>query len=459
MARASDGQGAAPKGARRPSPPDDRWWVRVPRPVFTGGNRVRLLQGGDEMFPAMCEAIARARREVWFATYIFHDDEAGLKVMDALAQAAARGVRVRVVVDGFGSKATLRQLQQRMRAVLPGRAARRALRESPAGPDGVALAIFRPMHGWWSWLQPGQMRRLHQKLCVADGEVAFVGGINVIDDRLDLRHGRSELPRLDFAVEVQGVAARQIEQAVRAVWTRAWLGRDLGGELRALVHSTEPLGRIKRLFKQLRMPHGEGLQHQAGELPPVQAAFVVRDNLRQRRTIERSYIAALRNARERVDLACPYFYPGTAFRRALCAAARRGVRVRVLLQGKLDYRIAGLAARVLYDELLGAGVQVFEYTPAFLHAKVAAVDGQWATVGSSNIDPLSLLLNLEANVIVHDAAFNSELRGRFEEALAVSTQVSKSALAGRGMWPVLTRGLVAWCAHVYLRLAGATGKY
>jgi cardiolipin synthase len=437
----------------------ERWWAWVPRPVFTGDNRVRLLQGGDELFPAMCDAIAGAEREVWFATYIFHDDEAALCVMKALADAARRGVRVRVVVDGFGSKATLRALQQHMDAAMPGRAARRLLRRSPTEPSGVALAVFRPMHGWWTWLHPGQMRRLHQKLCAVDGRVAFAGGINVIDDRLDLRHGRSELPRLDFAVQVEGPVAQQIEQAVRAVWTRAWLGRDFSEELRALVRSTEPLGRIKRLVKQLRMPQGAGLQQQAGILPPVQTAFVLRDNLRQRRTIERSYIAALRHARQQVDLASPYFYPGASFRRALCAAARRGVQVRVLLQGKLDYRIAGLAARVLYDELLSSGVQVFEYTPAFLHAKVAVVDSQWATVGSSNIDPLSLLLNLEANVIVRDATFNQELRARFEQALAASTQVSKTSLAGRGMWPVLTRGLVAWCAHVYLRLAGASGKY
>ncbi|MFM8899351.1 MAG: phospholipase D-like domain-containing protein, partial [Burkholderiales bacterium] len=142
-----------------------------------------------------------------------------------------------------------------------------------------------------------------------------------------------------------------------------------------------------------------------------------------------------------------------------CAAAQRGVQVRVLLQGKLDYRIAGLAARVLYDELLGSGVQVFEYTPAFLHAKVAMVDDHWATVGSSNIDPLSLLLNLEANVIVRDADFSRELSMRFEKALAVSQRVDKTQLGSRGMPAVLLRGLVAWAAHVYLRLAGASGKY
>jgi len=110
---------------------------------------------------------------------------------------------------------------------------------------------------------------------------------------------------------------------------------------------------------------------------------------------------------------CPYFYPGRLFRRTLRGATRRGVQVRLLLQGKLDYRIAGLAAQVLYDELLAHGVRIYEYTPAFLHAKVALADDDWATVGSSNIDPLSLLLNLEANVVVRDAAFNRTLAQAF----------------------------------------------
>jgi cardiolipin synthase len=433
----------------------ERWWTLVPRPVFTGGNQTELLQGGDELFPAMCEAINQAQHEVWLATYIFHNDASALRVMDALAAAAKRGVRVRVVVDGFGSKASLSLLTERLGSDESPRHHRAQHQALP----GVALAVFRPMHGWWSWLHPGQLRRLHQKLCVVDGHVAFVGGINLIDDRLDLRHGMSDLPRLDFAVALRGPVAQAMEQSVRAVWTRAWLGRDFGEELRSLVRSAEPVGNLKRLLKQLRMPRGVGLQREAGTLAPVQTAFVLRDNFRQRRTIERSYIAALRSARERVDLMSPYFYPGAAFRRSLCAAAKRGVRVRVLLQGKLDYRFAGLAARVLYDELLTSGVEVYEYTPAFLHAKVALVDGDWATVGSSNIDPLSLLLNLEANVIVRDREFNKVLAQRFEQAVAVSVQVSKTHLAGRGMLPVLMRGLVAWCAHVYLRLAGASGKY
>jgi cardiolipin synthase len=154
----------------------------------------------------------------------------------------------------------------------------------------------------------------------------------------------------------------------------------------------------------------------------------------------------------------PYFYPGHGFMRALTQAARRGVRVRLLLQGKADYRVAALAAQVLYEQLRSVGVRIFEYTPAFLHAKVARVDDDWATVGSSNIDPLSLLLNLEANVVVSDAGFAQALGERFDAAFAVSTEIADPALIG-GWRGWVRRALVAWAANLYLRVAGVSGRY
>jgi cardiolipin synthase len=409
-------------------------------PALTGGNQVRLLAGGDELFPAMCEAIAAARHQVWVATYIFHDDPAALAVAQALADAARRGVWVGVVVDGFGSKATLAQLRQWLE------------------PSGVNLAVFRPVDRWWRLLQPGQLRRLHQKLCVVDSHRGFVGGINMIDDRNDLNHGWTDAPRLDFAVGVQGPVVVQMEQVVRAIWSRAALGADWRDEVAQLAHGAEPLARARRLLARLRLlprlpDDGPGVSPL-----PVRVAFVVRDNLRRRRAIEHAYVDAIARARERIDLVCPYFYPGRLFRRALRLAARRGVRVRLLLQGKADYRFAALAAQVLYDEMLRAGVQVYEYTPAFLHAKVALVDGDWATVGSSNIDPLSLLLNLEANVIVRDEPFAATLALRLETAFLAAQPVLRPPV-GAGWWAVLRRGFVAWAAYWFLRLAGITGRY
>jgi cardiolipin synthase len=411
------------------------------RAALTGSNRVRLLAGGDELFPAMCAAIAEARHQVWLATYIYHDDDAARRITQALADAARRGVWVGVVVDGFGSKATLPVLQEQLL------------------PAGVQLAVFRPVDRWWRLLQPGQLRRLHQKLCVVDGEVGFVGGINIIDDRNDLNHGFTDLPRLDFATELRGPVVAAIEQSARAMWSRAALGADWRDELATLARSAEPVARVRRVASRLRiLPPGGAPTVDAADLPPVRAAFLVRDNLRQRRAIEHAYIDAIGHARERVEIICPYFYPGRLFRRALQRAARRGVHVRLLLQGKPDYRFAALAAQVLYAELLAVGVRVFEYTPAFLHAKVAVVDHDWATVGSSNIDPLSLLLNLEANVIVRDQPFTAELALRFESAVQASVEVTRPGV-GPGWWGTLRRGFVAWTAYWFLRLAGMSGKY
>jgi cardiolipin synthase len=187
-------------------------------------------------------------------------------------------------------------------------------------------------------------------------------------------------------------------------------------------------------------------------------AFVVRDNWRQRRAIERTLVSAFRQAQQRIDLVTPYFYPGHRLRRTLTRAAQRGVRVRLLLQGKLDYRLAGLAARVLYAELLTAGVEVYEYAPAFLHAKMALVDQDWVTVGSSNIDPLSLLLNLEANVVVSDTPFATQVSGLFEAAISESRRISVSPLPpGLPSWA--GRTLVAWLARWYLRMAGFSDAY
>jgi cardiolipin synthase len=418
--------------------PGEPWWARAPRVRWIGGNRLRLLEGGDALFPAMRAALAQARHEVWCTAYIFHDDDAARAVAEALADAARRGVLVHLVVDGFGSKATLP-----------------VVRGWIAG-SGVRLEVFRPIDRWWHWLQPQQLRRMHQKLCVVDDAVAFVGGINIIDDRNDIHHGSGDSPRLDFAVEVQGPLAPSVRHAARAMWARAHLGHGWRREAERLLNSPTPVDRTRRLLRTLGASPPEAPTPR--DPRPTRAAFVVRDNVSHRRAIERRYIDAMRQAQTHIDLAVPYFYPGRRFRRTLRDAARRGVQVRLLLQGKVDYPIAALAARVLYDELRSHGVRIYEYTPAFLHAKVARVDDRWATVGSSNIDPLSLLLNLEANVVVRDPVFTTALAARLDQAFAVSTEITQMPpMAGWRRW--LRRGLVAWVAHAYLRLAGVTGRY
>lgn len=420
------------------------------RAAPAGGHEIRLLEGGDQLFPALCAAIRAATHEVWLASYIIHTDAASEAVLQALRSAARRGVRVRVVVDGFGARHALPWWSERLEG------------------SGVALAVFRPIDRWWHWLQPGQLRRLHQKLCVVDGEHAFVGGINLIDDRLDLHHGVLDAPRLDYAVQLRGALAHDVARAARKVWTRAWLGREFGEELRDWLLAPELVDRSRELLGRW-WERTRGLwgarralrtQQRAAQADtrPVRAAFVLRDNLRHRHAIEREYLQALRGARERFDLICPYFYPSARLLRALLGAARRGVQVRLLLQGRFDYRLAALAARALYAELLLRGVRIYEYRAAFLHAKVALADSDWATVGSSNLDPTSLLLNLEANVVVYDPAFNLELGQAFERALE-GAEAIQLARAPQGLGGWLRRLGVAWIARTYLRVAGGPERY
>ncbi len=414
-----------------------RSWTSVPAPRFVGGNQVDLLEGGDALFARMRVAIDAAVGEVWLATYIFDDDAAASAVAEALKRAAARGVAVHVVVDGFGCISTLGGVRQLF------------------ADSDVRLQVFRPLDRWYAWLQPGQLRRLHQKLCVCDEKVAFVGGINIIDDRHDMNHGWLDAPRLDFAVEIRGPLVASVHATARAMWARAHLWRSWRDEVAAIARSARPAKKAMSVLRELR---GATAVPAVEDKAPMRAAFIVRDNLRQRRAIERNYVEAIRHAHARVDIAVPYFYPGQAFRRALRRAARRGVQVRLLLQGKIDYRFAGLAAQVLYEQLRVAGVRIYEYTPAFLHAKVAVIDDDWATVGSSNIDPLSLLLNLEANVVVRDAEFARTLAARFDVAFAASVEVTETPVhAGWRGW--MQRALVAWAAALYLRLAGITGRY
>ncbi len=422
---------------------EGRWGQGASAHTWRSGHELTLHRGGEALFPAMIEAMDAARHQVWLATYIFHTDPAALRVVDALERAAKRGVRVRVVVDGFGSRETLPWLSTRLRAA------------------GITLTVFRPLQSWVHWFQPDQLRRLHTKLCVVDGEVGFVGGINIIDDLFDLHHGRLTLPRLDYAVQVQGPVVSVMDEAVRALWSRAWLGSDWRSEAQTLARDPKLLRRWRGVVKGLRLPRSARWEARASEPAAggASAVFVLRDNFSRRRSIEHAYVEAIQSARQRIWLVTPYFYPGRGFRRALCDAAARGVEVKLLLQGRPDYRIAAAAARVLYDELMRSGVQIFEYVQAFLHAKVMVVDEAWATVGSSNIDPLSLLLNLEANVVISDAAFNATLANDLMQAWEASEAITLQRVHARGWASWLRRSVIGGVARAYLRVAGFTGRY
>jgi cardiolipin synthase len=425
------------------------WYVQR-KPVFTGGNEVRLLRGGEDLFPALRDRIDAARHSVWMAFYIVSPLGQSSWVLQALMRAARRGVAVHLVVDGVGSREAPTSLWHDL------------------GQAGVKLSTYRPTRGLGQLVFDTSLwRRMHTKIAVIDRETAYIGGINLIDDRYDLQHGWSEHPRLDYAVELQGPVITPMVHAARALWTRAQFGRDWRDELPQLPRSAQDLQRMrrfKRLLDQARMrlsPRDQGRVEQAAQiLHGSRCAFVMRDNLRQRRTIELAAVQAIRQARTSIDIVTPYFYPHRAIRLALRQAASRGVEVRLLLPGKLDYRIAGFAAQVLYHELQRHGVRIFEYQGAFLHAKLLRVDDEWATVGSSNLDPLSLVLNLEGNVIIKDRAFVRTLSAELASDFADSREVPAVDADSRPAWPArLRRSVVSWLARTYLWLAGAGRRY
>ena len=363
-----------------------------------------LLQGGQAYFPALIQAIDEALSWVQLETYIFDTYGSGTKVADALVRAARRGVTVQVLVDGIGSSHLNAEWPQKMRDA------------------GVQWCVYSPLTaglGAFGMLMPDRWRRLHRKLCVIDQRLVFCGGINILDDFYDPNYGDLKSPRFDFAVAATGPRAVEAADAVALLWWRVQAGYSARRRhLSAAWEKFKVAGYGGRTSSAHLKPATAAGDVSALARPGVKAVLVLRDNLRNRNSIEKSYLKAIGRARGEILIANAYFLPGGKLRRALVAAARRGVKVTLLLQGKYEYFMQYHAARPVYTTLLGAGIEIHEYEPSFLHAKVAVIDRHWATVGSSNLDPLSLLLAREANVVVEDKVFAGQLHDQLLAAIA-----------------------------------------
>lgn len=392
------------------------------------GNAVSLLVGGWQLFPAALKAIEQAQQEVRIETYIFANDSAGEAFFKAMCDAAGRGVKVQLVLDGFGG-------QEGVRTWVPG------LLE-----QGVQVRVFRP-EGAMFTLNPKRLRRMHRKIIAVDNAVAFVGGINLIDD-MNHEGERNELlkateraeqkrtpawaasgamrkqamdvnkelldqtlgPRYDFAVQLQGPVVQDVWHNME--WL--WLQIGPGGRVTDTFSSSWWKDRVEQFQAAMARQRAATKPKPVGR---VKAQLAVRDNFRLRRRIERAYVQAIGKAHRSVVLSNAYFLPGRKMHKAILAARARGVHVQLLLQGRVEYRFQHYATQSLYSSLLATGVDIYEYLPSFLHAKVAVVDGQWATVGSSNLDPLSCLFAREANVIVYNREFAMQLRDELQKAI------------------------------------------
>ena len=378
---------------------------------MTTGNKIVLLENGEQYFPALEAAIDGATREIDLESYIFENDDTGKRIASALCRAAQRGVATHLLLDGFGSRALVPDVVAGLRRA------------------GVQVLFYRPELGRWR-MRRHRLRRLHRKLAVVDGEIAFVGGINIIDD---MDTPDQIPPRYDYAVQVEGPLVEDIAHAAR--------------HLRGLVAWSQLKRRGRRQRETQACPALAGT---------TRAAFLIRDNLRHRHDIEEAYLAAISGAQREIVIANAYFLPGRRFRHALASAAQRGVRVVLLLQGRVEYLLLHYASRALYGTLLDAGVEIHEYHHSFLHAKVAVVDGRWATVGSSNIDPFSLLLAREANVVVEDAAFAGELRASLDRAMR---EGARRVMPQQWKQQPLHRRFLAWLSYGLVRLLMGVAGY
>jgi cardiolipin synthase A/B len=383
--------------------------------TYSAGNSVTLLRNGAEYFPAVVEAIDLAQHTVYVEAYILADDPAGRLVADALQRAAIRGIDVRIVIDGFGTKPYLtRSLREQLMVA------------------GVLLIFYRadvfPMQ-----FRRERLRRLHRKMIIIDAKVAFVGGINLIDD---MNTPGQTPPRIDFAVRVEGPILEPIAAAALRLWR----------VMRVVTLDSRALPALNMVANVSRV----------GD---TTAKFLVRDNFRYRRHIEAAYLAAIRGSRQEVTIASAYFFPGIRFRRELIEASERGVRVTLILQAKVEFRLLHYATKALYGQLLAGGVRIVEFEKSFLHAKVAVVDRRWATVGSSNIDPFSLLLAREANVFVREARFSEELNAELK-ALEKNggRPVDRDAWARRGLIARMTGWIAYGAIRALIGLVGAQGS-
>jgi cardiolipin synthase A/B len=372
---------------------------------FIEGNQIKLLRNGAEYFPALEAAIDGAVDEIYLQTYIYVADETGKRIGNALMRASERGVAVNLLLDGFGckdlSKEYVGELEQ----------------------AGVQVMFYRPKISPWTF-KTRRLRRLHRKVVVVDGNVGFVGGINIIDDN-DVPDQIA--PRVDFAVQIKGAILVSIVESVHKLWRRmAWTKIQQAKVSNAKVGLQAPL-EAKKL----------GLK----------AAYVTRDNVLHRHDIEEAYLAAITQAKSEILIANAYFVPGKRFRKALLDAAKRGVIVKLLLQGRKEYFLM-FATHAFYSEFLNSGIEIFEYRKSFMHSKVAVVDNHWATVGSSNIDPFSLLLAHEANIVVQDTAFAAELRSEINASIDGAHRVTSHEWEHGSK----LKHFISWVAYGFVRV-------
>ena len=343
-------------------------------PATVPGNRIENLENGEQIFPAMLEAVRSAQRTINFETYIYWSGRVGKQFADALSERARAGVKVNVLVDWVGSQKMDDALAEQMQAA------------------GVEIQRYHPLH----WYNLGRMNnRTHRKLLVVDGRIGFTGGVGIADQwagsAQDPDHWRDSHYRLE------GPAVAQMQAAFLDNWIKT-TGKVLQGA--DYFPALEPRGEaIAQVFTSSPSGGGDSMQLM--------------------------YLLSITAAEHTIDLSASYFVPDDLTRKALLAALGRGVRLRIIVPGKhIDELLVRQASRADWGELLQAGAQIHEYQPTMFHCKLMIVDSQLVSVGSTNFDNRSFRLNDEANLNIYDRGWAERLEDVFEADLARSRKIT-----------------------------------
>ena len=350
---------------------------------IVGGNAVEVLLNGEQIFPSLMDAVRSARRTITYAQYYYEDGPVARDLAEALAERCRAGLGVNVLLDAFGSLNMPREYADLMSV------------------SGCHVAWFRPLG---QYVFRRYLNRNHRRIVVVDGRVGFTGGAGV--SRKWMGNGRTDGHWRDTDVRVEGPVVEYLQAAFAENWLEA-TGIVLGGEA-YFPRPIEPRGQVYAQVAR-SSPAGGG------------AAMYT------------TFLLALSAARQSLLVTNPYFVLDDTMREAVLRTVRRGVRVAVLVPAAIDHNVVRQASRAQFGELLRAGVEIYEYTPALLHAKTMVIDGVWATVGSTNLDNLSFAYNDELNLIVYDRGVAQQLVHVFNEDVGVSQRVTYEKWKRRGL--------------------------
>jgi cardiolipin synthase len=374
---------------------------QVGRFPLTAGNRVELLAGGDEAYPAMLAAVRAARRSIVMATYIFDNDPIGRELADALIEAHGRGVAVRVLIDAVGARYSRPPITRHLRK------------------GGIVTALF--LGNIIGFRLPYANLRSHRKILVVDGEIAFTGGMNIRASFMRALAGDAFDRDTHFRVE--GPAVAQLQTVFMHDWLFA-TGERLDGQP----------------WARLAPPLASG---------GVALRVVPSGPDRNLAATHSMIMGALAVAQERVRICSPYFLPDQQLIGALAVAARRGLLVDIVIPSANNLKLVDYAMTAQLDQVIGCGCRVWRASGAFDHSKLLAVDGAWAYVGSSNLDPRSLRLNFELDLEIHDRATAVAVEARIEEQIKSAAPETMATLKARPFIRRL-RNRAIWLASPYL---------